>query len=91
FASLALLSVVHTVAFAVLGVGIGAGAGFLTAIPYARSRTLRVLCAMLRSVHELFWALLLMQVFGLSATTGILAIALPYAGICAKVFSEIIE
>ena len=32
-----------------------------------------------------------MQVFGLSATTGILAIALPYAGICAKVYSEIIE
>lgn len=84
-------SVVYTVAFAVLGVGLGAGAGFLLAIPFARSRTVRLVCASLRAVHELFWALLLMQVFGLSATTGILAIALPYAGICAKVYSELIE
>ncbi len=84
-------SVLYTVAFAVLGVGLGAGAGFLLAIPYARFRAVRIACAFLRAVHELFWALLLMQVFGLSATTGILAIALPYAGICAKVYAEIIE
>ena len=84
-------SILYTVAFAVLGVGLGAGAGFLLAIPFARSRLVRLACAGLRSVHELFWALLLMQVFGLSATTGVLAIALPYAGICAKVYSEIIE
>ena len=42
-------------------------------------------------MHELFWALLLMQVTGLSAITGILAIAIPYAGIFAKVFAEMIE
>lgn len=84
-------SVVYTVSFAVLGVSLGAGAGFGLAIPFARSRLVRLVCAALRAVHELFWALLLMQVFGLSATTGILAIALPYAGICAKVYSEIIE
>ena len=54
-------------------------------------RTVRLVCAFLRSVHELFWALLLLQVTGLSATTGILAIALPYTGIFAKVFSEMIE
>ncbi len=84
-------SVLYTVAFAVLGVGLGTGAGFLLAIPYARFRAVRIACAFLRAVHELFWALLLMQVFGLSATTGILAIALPYAGICAKVYAEIIE
>jgi phosphonate transport system permease protein len=75
----------------VLGVTCGAGTGFLLAIPFAWFRSIRLLCAGLRAVHELFWALLLMQVFGLSATTGILAIALPYAGICAKVYSEIIE
>lgn len=85
------LSILYTVAFAVLGVGLGAGAGFLIAIPYARFRAVRIACAALRAVHELFWALLLMQVFGLSATTGILAIALPYAGVCAKVYAEIIE
>ncbi|MGU3663046.1 PhnE/PtxC family ABC transporter permease [Methylobacterium sp. A49B] len=91
FPAVEIWSVVYTVAFAVLGVSLGAGAGFLLAIPFARARSVRLACAALRSVHELFWALLLMQVFGLSATTGILAIALPYAGICAKVYSEIIE
>ncbi|MCJ2071742.1 ABC transporter permease [Methylobacterium sp. J-030] len=91
FPAVEIWSVVYTVAFAILGVTLGAGAGLLLAIPFARSRGVRFACAGLRSVHELFWALLLMQVFGLSATTGILAIALPYAGICAKVYSEIIE
>ncbi len=38
-------SVVYTVAFAVLGVGCGAGAGFLLAIPFAHSRIVRVTCA----------------------------------------------
>ncbi|MFC7053275.1 PhnE/PtxC family ABC transporter permease [Hansschlegelia quercus] len=91
FAAIAGWSVVSTLAFAVVGVTLGAGAGFLLAIVFARSRTVRIACALVRSVHELFWALLLMQVFGLSAITGVLAIALPYAGICAKVYSEMIE
>ena len=77
--------------FALYGVGLGATAGFGLALLFTRSRAIRVLCAFLRSVHELFWALLLMQVTGLSPITGVLAIALPYAGIFAKVFSEMIE
>ncbi len=91
FPAVEVRSIVYTVAFAILGVSLGAGAGFVLAIPFARVRSLRLACAGLRAVHELFWALLLMQVFGLSATTGVLAIGLPYAGICAKVYSEIIE
>jgi len=89
--SIEAMSVVWTVAFAVLGVGLGCVAGFLFALVFARLRGIRVLCAFLRSVHELFWALLLIQVTGLSATTGILAVALPYSGIFAKVFAEMIE
>ena len=89
--SIEALSVVYTVAFAVLGVGIGATAGFGLAIVYPFSRAVRIFCVTIRSIHELFWALLLIQVFGLSATTGILAIALPYAGIFAKVFAEMME
>jgi len=84
-------SVVLTVSFAVLGVGLGACAGFGLALAFAHSAPVRVLCAALRSVHELFWALLLIQVTGISPTTGLLAIAIPYAGIFAKVFSEFIE
>jgi len=84
-------SVVLTVAFAMLGVASGAVAGLLLALVFARLRAVRALAAAMRSVHELFWALLLIQVTGLSPLTGILAIAIPYAGIFAKVFSEIIE
>ncbi|HYS48202.1 MAG TPA: ABC transporter permease, partial [Xanthobacteraceae bacterium] len=84
-------SLTLTVAFAVLGVGIGAGAGLAMALAFPYSRGVRVLCAFLRSIHEMFWALLLIQVTGLSPTTGILAVALPYSGIFAKVFAEMIE
>ncbi|HEV7267996.1 MAG TPA: hypothetical protein VGN83_24290 [Falsiroseomonas sp.] len=84
-------SVVLTIAFAVLGVALGAGAGLVLALVFARSGAVRILAAALRSVHELFWALLLMQVTGISPLTGILAIAIPYAGIFAKVFAELIE
>src|SRR5713101_5515158 len=89
--SIEVMSVVWTVAFAVLGVALGAVTGFLLALVFARLRVVRVLAAFLRSVHELFWALLIIQVAGLSPTTGILAVAIPYSGIFAKVFSEMIE
>ncbi len=89
--SIEAMSVVWTVAFATLGVGMGASGGFLLALVFDRSRLVRIGCAFLRSVHELFWALLLMQVFGLRPLTGILAIGLPYIGIFAKVYAEIIE
>jgi len=89
--SIEVRSVISTVAFAVLGVILGATTGFLLALVFAHFFAVRMLCAFLRSVHELFWALLLMQVTGLTPTTGILAVAIPYAGIFAKVFSEMIE
>jgi phosphonate transport system permease protein len=91
FLSIEAMSVVWTVAFAVLGVALGAGAGLMLALVFARLRAIRVLCAFLRSVHELFWALILIQFAGFSPTTGILAVATPYAGIFAKVFAEMIE
>ena len=81
----------NTVAFAVLGVGLGSACGFLLALVFPHLLAVRVLCAFLRSIHELFWALLLLQVLGLGPLTGVLAIALPYAGIFAKVFSDMIE
>ncbi len=84
-------SVVWTVAFAVVGVGIGATVGFLLAIAFPHFTAVRVSAMVLRSIHELFWALLLIQVFGLGPATGVLAIAIPYAGIFAKVFAEMIE
>ena len=84
-------SVVWTVAFATLGVAIGATCGLLLAVFYSRSRTVRALAIALRSIHELFWALLLIQIFGIGPLAGILAIGLPYSGIFGKVFAEMIE
>jgi phosphonate transport system permease protein len=89
--SIEVWSVVWTVAFAVIGVGIGACAGFLLAIVFPHFAGVRATALVLRSIHELFWALLLIQVFGLGPATGVLAIAIPYTGIFAKVFAEIIE
>jgi len=53
----------------VLGVGLGASAGLALAVVFARSRSVRLICAFLRSIHELFWALLLLQVTGLMVWT----------------------
>jgi phosphonate transport system permease protein len=83
-------SLATTLAFALLGVCLAAAAGFLLALGFARA-PVRWACALLRSVHELFWALLFMQALGLSPLTGILAIAIPYAATCAKVYAEILE
>lgn len=83
-------ALLQTVAFAFLGVGLGAAAGFGLALAFRR-RTIRVMCAALRSVHELAWAIVFLQAFGLAPITGVFAIALPYAGIFAKVYSEILE
>ncbi len=84
-------SVIWTVAFAVVGVGLGSAAGFGLAILYPRSSAVRRFSVIIRSIHELFWALLLIQVFGLGPVTGVLAIAVPYAGIFAKVYAEMLE
>src|SRR5215469_6778063 len=91
FSAIEVWSVVWTVAFAVLGVAAGGTAGLVLALFFDRSRLVRLVAASVRSVHELFWALLLLQITGLSPATGILAIALPYSGIFAKVFAELFE
>jgi phosphonate transport system permease protein len=83
-------ALLYTVAFAFLGVAVGNAAGFVLALAFF-SRAVRIGCAFVRSVHELFWALIFLQIFGLSPLTGILAIGIPYAGIIAKVYAEILE
>ncbi len=51
----------------------------------------RLLIAGLRSVHELLWAVLFLAAFGLTPFSAVLAIALPYGGSLAKVFSEMLD
>ncbi len=83
-------AIANTVAFAILGVALGNFAGLLLALVF-HYRSVRAGCAFIRAVHELFWALIFLQILGLSPLTGILALAIPYAGIFAKVYSEILE
>lgn len=51
----------------------------------------RVLIVSMRSVHELLWAVLFLAAFGLNTFSAVIAIAIPYAGTLAKVFSEMID
>jgi phosphonate transport system permease protein len=60
-------------------------------LPRARWRLARLLAALMRSVHELIWALLFLCAFGLTPLAAVLAIAIPYSGTLAKIFSEMLE
>lgn len=83
-------SALQTLAFALEGVALAAIAGFSLALLY-RFSVVRAFCAFIRSIHELFWALIFIQLFGLSSLTGLLAIAIPYAGTLAKIYGELFE
>ncbi|WP_152206614.1 PhnE/PtxC family ABC transporter permease [Marinobacter changyiensis] len=83
-------AILRTVAFAFTGVALGSMCGFLLALMY-RWRIVRLFSAFIRAIHELFWALIFLQFFGFHPLTGVLAIAIPYSGIFAKVYSEILD
>jgi len=51
----------------------------------------RMFMLLLRGIPEIVWALLLVRVFGLGPIAGVLAIAITYGGMLAKVYSEILE
>ncbi len=97
---------VTTLAFAVCGTALSLGAGFALGIVCSRVwwqitwpgrvgsglwLALRGLLAVPRGIHELIWGLLLLNVLGLDAIVGVLAIAIPFGAITAKVFSEILD
>jgi phosphonate transport system permease protein len=83
-------AILQTVAFALVGVALAAVGGFVLA-QFFHIAIVRWSCAVVRSIHELFWALIFLQMLGFSPLTGVLAIAIPYAGICAKVYAETLE
>ncbi|MBO8204278.1 PhnE/PtxC family ABC transporter permease [Prochlorococcus marinus] len=45
----------------------------------------------IRSIHELVWGLLLMQIYGINFLIGILALCIPYIAVNSKVFAEQLE
>jgi phosphonate transport system permease protein len=97
---------VTTLAFAVCGTALSLVIGFGVGIVCSRvwwricwpGRAgyglwlgLRGLLTVPRAIHELIWGLLLLNVLGLDAMVGVLAIAIPFGAITAKVFSEILD
>lgn len=53
--------------------------------------TLRAGLAIFRAIHELIWGLFFINIFGLDPLVAVLAIAIPFGAITAKVFSEILD
>lgn len=51
----------------------------------------RALINLMRSIHELLWAVLLLAAFGVNHLSAAIAIAIPSAGTLAKIFSELID
>ncbi|MCM1983365.1 PhnE/PtxC family ABC transporter permease [Lyngbya confervoides] len=51
----------------------------------------RAILALPRSLHEVIWGLLLINLLGLDPLVGLLAIAIPYGAIVAKIFAEILD
>jgi phosphonate transport system permease protein len=51
----------------------------------------RVAIALLRSVHELVFAVIFLAAFGINTAAAVLALALPFSGTLAKVFSELLD
>jgi phosphonate transport system permease protein len=83
-------ALLNTLAFALYAILISIILGFILSFFYSWV-IIRLLCAYIRGVHELFWALIFITVFGISPLAGLVAIALPYTGIFARVFAELME
>lgn len=81
-------ALLNTVTFAFCGITLGVVAGSVLSAGFHRA-PVRLFCAFIRAIHEIFWAFLLLPIVGLNPVCGILAIGIPYAGVFAKVYSEI--
>ncbi len=83
-------AIINTIRIAMVAILVSAILGFILAM-YFHHRFMRVCLAFVRSIHELFWALLFLQIFGLNTMTALLAIILPYSATLGKVYAEILE
>lgn len=102
---LTLDSTLKTLAFAVCGtffcVLIGLVGGVLSSEVWWQSVSgisrqapwlgIRGILAIPRAIHELIWGLFFVNIFGLNPLVAVLAIAIPFGAITAKVFSDILD
>lgn len=54
-------------------------------------RLIRGLLVVMRSIHELVWAVMLLAAFGREPIVAIFAMAIPYTGTLAKIFAEMVD
>jgi phosphonate transport system permease protein len=88
------LALVMAIPLTLLGtsaLSVSALSGRMARLPAFARQLIRWLLIVLRSVPELVWALVFVRVVGLGATAGVIAIALTYAGMLGKVYTEILE
>ena len=57
----------------------------------APAELIRKLLALPRSIHELLWGLALLQLVGLEPIVAVVAIAIPFAALVARVLSDLID
>ena len=57
----------------------------------APAELIRRLLALPRSIHELIWGLLLLQLIGLQPAVAVVAIAIPYGALVARVVSDLLD
>ena len=94
----------YAVVGTVLSVVIGAVVGVMVAEASWRKRLassererragwliMRALLAVPRGIHEAVWGLLLVNVLGLDPLVGVLAIAIPFGAITAKVYADLLD
>lgn len=83
-------ALLNTVTFALCGIFIAVLFGSVLALMFHLS-VVRLFCAFIRAIHEIFWVFILLPVVGLNPICGVLAIAIPFSGIFAKVYAEILQ
>lgn len=90
------ITVAYAVAATSVAIAIGLPASLIASGVLARGRALRLVSSgavravlgLLRAIDELVWALLFVNVFGLSPLAGILGIGLPYGATIGRVVAE---
>lgn len=89
--ALALLLAIPLTLLGTSALSVSALSGRMSRLPALMRQIIRWLLIVLRSVPELVWALVFVRVVGLGPTAGVIAIALTYAGMLGKVYTEILE
>ena len=57
-------------------------------LPIIFGKLIKIILTLIRSINEIIWGLLLMQIYGINISVGIISICIPYIAINAKVINE---